>query len=84
MGTWFWANIPLALLFFCCWAGIPLWLTFTRWNTQLNAKHAEIAAVTGFARVVAQPAPAVAQPVPAVAHDNSGPAYAGVTNPLGR
>jgi hypothetical protein len=77
MGTWFWANIPLALLFFCCWAGIPLWLTFTRWNTQLNAKHAEIAAVAGFARGVAQPAPAVA-------HDSSGPAYAGVTNPLDR
>jgi hypothetical protein len=77
MGTWFWANIPLALLFFCCWAGIPLWLTFTRWNTQLNAKHVEIAAIAGPARVVAQPAPAVA-------HDNSGPAYAGVTNPLGR
>ena len=77
MGTWFWANIPLALLFFCCWAGIPLWLTFTRWNTQLNAKHAEIAAIAGFARVVAHSAPAVA-------HDNSGPAYAGVTNPLGR
>lgn len=77
MGTWVCANIPLALLFFCCWAGIPLWLTFTRWNTQLNAKHAEIAAIAGLARVVAQPAQAVA-------HDNSGPAYAGVANPLGR
>lgn len=75
MGTWVWANIPLALLFFCCWAGIPLWHTFTRWNTELNAKHAEIAALAGPARVVAQPAPAVA-------HDNSGPAYAGVANPL--
>jgi hypothetical protein len=27
METWFWLNIPLALLFFCCWAGIPLRLT---------------------------------------------------------
>ena len=34
MGTWFWANIPLALLLFCCWAGIPLWLTFTRCSRQ--------------------------------------------------
>jgi hypothetical protein len=38
-------------------------------------EHAEIAAIAGPARVVTQPAPAVA-------HDNSGPAYAGVTNPL--
>jgi hypothetical protein len=64
MGTWFWLNIPLALLFFCCWAGIPLWLTLTRWNTELNAKHAEIAAK-------ADPAPVFAQPAPAVARETS-------------
>jgi hypothetical protein len=44
MGSWFWLNIPLALLFFCCWTGIPLWLTLTRWNVEINAKHAEISA----------------------------------------
>jgi hypothetical protein len=77
MGTWFWLNIPLALLFFCCWAGIPLWLTLTRWNTELNAKHAELAAK-------ADPAPVFAQPAPAVTRETSSPAYAGVTNLLGR
>jgi hypothetical protein len=71
MGTWFWLNIPLALLFVCCWAGIPLWLTLTRWNTELNAAKAG-------------PAPVFAQPAPAVAHETSSPAYAGVTNPPGR
>jgi hypothetical protein len=39
--TWFWLNIPLMLAFFCCWAGIPLWHTLTRWNLELSAKHAE-------------------------------------------
>jgi hypothetical protein len=77
VGTWFWLNIPLALLFICCWAGIPLWHTLTRWNTELNAKHAEIAAKAG-------PAPVFAQPAPAAAHETSSPAYAGVTNPPGR
>jgi hypothetical protein len=77
MGTWFWLNIPLALLFFCCWAGIPLWLTLTRWNTELSAKHAEIAAE-------AVPVPVLAPPGPAVTHQTSSPAYAGATNPLSR
>jgi hypothetical protein len=77
MGTWFWLSIPLALLFFCCWAGIPLWLTLTRWNTELNATHAEIASSTG-------PAPGFAQPAPAVVHETSSTAYAGVTSPPGR
>jgi len=67
MATWFWLNIPLMLLFVCCWAGIPLWLTLTRWNAELNAKHAEIAAK-------ACPAPVPAQPAPAVAHQTSIPA----------
>jgi hypothetical protein len=44
MGSWFWLNIPLALLFFGLWTGIPLWLTLTRWNAEINAKHAAIAA----------------------------------------
>jgi hypothetical protein len=77
MGTWFWLNIPLALLFFCCWAGIPLWLTLTGWNTEISAKHAEIAAKAG-------PASVFAQPAPAVGHESSGSAYAGAANALGR
>jgi hypothetical protein len=44
MGSWFWLNIPLALLFFGLWTGIPLWLTLTRWNAEISAKHAAIAA----------------------------------------
>jgi hypothetical protein len=47
---WSWLNIPLALLFVCCWAGIPLWLTLTRWNTEITAKHAAIAAEGSIAR----------------------------------
>ena len=50
-----WLNIPLALFFFACWAGIPLYLTLTRWNAELRAKHAELAL------------PAAREPVPAVA-----------------
>ena len=46
METWFWLNIPLVLLFFCCWAGIPLWFVLTRWKAEIHAKHAEIAAKT--------------------------------------
>ena len=77
MGTWFWLNIPLALLFVCCWAGIPLWLTLTLWRANLSAQHAEIAAETS-------PAPVFARPDPAVAHQPSSPAYAGVADALGR
>ena len=77
MGTWFWLSIPLALLCFCCWTGIPLWLTLTRWNTELNAKHPEIAAKAG-------PAPVLARPAPAIAPETSSPAYAGVASPPGR
>ena len=77
MGTWFWLNIPLALLFVCCWAGIPLWHTLTRWNAELDAKHAEVAAG-------AVPAPVLAQSAPAGAHETGSPAYAGVAGPLVR
>ncbi len=73
MATWFWLNIPLALLFVCCWAGIPLWLTSTRWNAELKAKNAALAARAATAPAVAQPVPA-----PAAAHEASSPAYAGV------
>ena len=43
MGSWFWMNIPLMLLFFCAWTGIPLWLVLTQWRREIEAKHAEIA-----------------------------------------
>jgi hypothetical protein len=69
--TWFWLNIPLALLFLCCWAGIPLWHTCKRWNAELNAKHAEIAAK-------ADPVLVPAQGDPVVAHETGRPAHAGV------
>ncbi len=42
--SWFWMNIPLMLVFFGCWAGIPLWLVLTRWDKEIKAKHAEVAA----------------------------------------
>jgi hypothetical protein len=74
---WFWLNIPLALLFVCCWAGIPLWLTLTRWNAEISAQHAAIAAK-------ASPAPVFAQPVPVGIHETGSPAYAGVAGPPGR
>jgi len=44
MPIWFWLNIPLMLLFLGCWAGIPMWHTLQRWDAELKAKHAEIAA----------------------------------------
>ena len=79
MGTWFWVNISLALLFVCCWAGIPLWHTFRRWDAELREQHAEVAA-----RAVAQPV--LAQPVPATAaaEEVGSPAYAGVADLRGR
>ena len=70
--TWFWMNIPLALLIFGCWAGIPLWLTLTRWHAELSAKHAEIAAAAVPALVPAQATPAVAQRTGVPAHAGTG------------
>ena len=74
--SWFWWNIPLMAVFLCCWAGIPLWRTLTRWDAELRAKHAEIAATAVAAPVVAQPAPATA-----VARGADRLAYAGVGDP---
>ena len=71
MGTWFWLNIPLALLFVCCWAGIPLWLTLTRWKAETDAKHAVIAAKAAPGPVLPEPVPA-----PAATHQTASPAYA--------
>ena len=69
--SWFWLNIPLMLLFVCCWAGIPLWHTLTRWDAELKAKHAEIAARAIAAPLVVSPVPAGPRARPA------SPAYAG-------
>ncbi|HTS98756.1 MAG TPA: hypothetical protein VMI33_19275 [Streptosporangiaceae bacterium] len=60
MGSYIWLNAPLMALFLGCWAGIPLYLTLTRWNAELRAKHAEIAPAAAHAPALAQPAPALA------------------------
>ena len=70
--SWFWLNIPFMLLFLCCWAGIPLWHTLTRWDAELKAKHAEIAA-----RAIAAPLVASSVPAPAGPREAGRPAYAG-------
>ena len=36
MGTLIWTNILLMLLFFGCWAGIPLWHTLRGWNDEVD------------------------------------------------
>ena len=67
---WFWANVPLMVVFFSCWTGIPLWLTLTRWNAEVSAKHAEIAAAQGKVAapdVAVQLAEGLAQEAPAFA-----------------
>lgn len=56
---WFWINMPLALLFFAAWVGIPLWLVLTRWHRETEAKHAQIAA-----RAAIQPIVVPSQPTP--------------------
>ncbi len=54
--TWFWLNVPFMLLFLGCWAGIPAWYVLKRWDAELKAKHAELAAKA--VPVYAQPAQA--------------------------
>jgi hypothetical protein len=75
MGTWFWLNIPLALLIFGCWAGIPLWHTLHRWNDEVTAKHAELAA-----KAVPVPVPAQREPVTAAADEIGRSELAGVAD----
>ena len=75
MGTWFWLNIPLILLFFGCWAGIPLWHTLHRWNDEINAKHEELAA-----RAVPVPVPAERGPATLAENETARPAFAGVAD----
>jgi hypothetical protein len=78
--SWFWLNIPLMLVFFGLWAGIPLWKTLAGWRAELDARHAELAAA------VAVAVPAVAPPAPAAAAvpGAGGLAYAGAGAPAGR
>jgi hypothetical protein len=73
MGMWIWPNILAMLLFFGCWVGIPLWHTLNRWNDEIHAKHAELAAKAVRVPVATQPAPATAAAVP----EEDIPAYAG-------
>ena len=40
MISWLWLNIPLMVLFVCCWAGIRLWHVLTRCDAELKVKHA--------------------------------------------
>lgn len=44
MAIWFCLNIPLMLLFLGCWVAIPMWHTLRRWDAELKAKHAGLAA----------------------------------------
>lgn len=74
---WFWLNIPLVRLFVCCWAGITVWLMLARWNAEISAKHAAIAAK-------ASPALVFVQSDPALTQETGSPAHAGVAGPLGR
>jgi hypothetical protein len=55
---WFWLNVPLMLVFFGLWAGVPLWHTLHRWDAELKAKHAELGIGVTPALVPAPPAPA--------------------------
>ena len=41
---WLWMNVPLMIVFFLCWAAIPLYLVLTRWHREVEARHAEVAA----------------------------------------
>jgi hypothetical protein len=43
MSSLLWLNVLLGLLFFGCWAGIPMWLNLTRWSKEIEARHAEVA-----------------------------------------
>jgi hypothetical protein len=76
MGSWFWLNVPLGLLFFGCWAGIPLWLVVTRWHRETEAKHAEIAA-----RAAAVPILVPERALASTGDETVTPAYARVPSP---
>jgi hypothetical protein len=79
---WFWMNIPLMLVFFGLWAGIPLWKTLTSWRAELDAKHAELAAALAVAApTVAAPAPAATAPAATAVPEVGRLAYAGAGAP---
>ncbi len=74
VGTWVWLNIPLALVFVCCWAGIPMWLLLNRWYAEVEAKHAEVRAQHAELGARAVPEPVVARSAPATAaYQTAGP-----------
>ncbi len=79
MVSWFWMNVPLMLVFFGCWVGIPLWLVLTRWDKEVKARHAEVAAwhshIAARAALAAVP---VLPPQDAKAGEVASPSYAGV------
>jgi len=39
--SWFWLNVPLEVLFFGAWAGIPLWMVLRHrdWSDEPAAGH---------------------------------------------
>jgi hypothetical protein len=76
---WFWMNVPLMLVFFGLWVGIPLWLVLTRWDKEVKARHAEVAAWHAHiaARAAAEEVAALSAQV-AEADEIASPAYAGV------
>ena len=60
MMSWFWLDIPPAVLV-CCWAGIRLWRMLARRDAEFKAEHAGVAAQAVAVPVVLQPpAPAAA------------------------
>ena len=65
MGTWFRLNIPLALLFVCCWAGIPMWFLLTLLHAEVEDKHAEVRAQYAELEARAVPEPVAARSAPA-------------------
>jgi hypothetical protein len=77
--NWFWMNVPLMLVFFGLWVGVPLWLVLTRWDKETKARHAEVAA--WHAHIAAKEALAAVPILPAEvaeAGEIVSPAYAGV------
>jgi hypothetical protein len=78
--SWFWLNIPLMLVFFGLWAGIPLWKTLTSWRAELDAKHAELAAAVAVAAPTVVPEVRAAAVVP----EADRLAFAGAGAPAGR
>ena len=59
MMSWFWPDIPPAVLV-CCWAGIRLWRVLARRDAELKAEHAGVAAQAVAVPVLLQPTPAAA------------------------